>query len=198
MIGRKEEKNLIFLIDFGLAKNFLKKDGTHIPFQNNVGLIGTTRYTSIQSHLGNEQSRKDDLESLGYCLIYLFNGTLPWIDLKQLCKGMPFEFNKYMIYVKNLSFTEEPNYNFIKNLFRVLFLELKYEYDDKFDWIIQDYKNISSEDKQCMHNLEITGKFVRRKFEENIMKNDDENIMQNDEEEKKIDENMKQKRFQQF
>ncbi|EGR27006.1 protein kinase family protein, putative [Ichthyophthirius multifiliis] len=157
MIGRGTDKNVIHLIDFGLAKSYIQKDGSHISFQEKCGFIGTSRYASVQSHLGQEQSRRDDLESLGYTLIYfLQGGLLPWMNLKyktkqeqqqiigqikskipmnELCKGLPIEFNQYMVYVKNLGFSEEPNYNYLRKLFRTLFLKENYEYDDVFEWI---------------------------------------------------------------
>lgn len=64
----------------GLAKRYLTKDG-HIPFRENKALTGTARYASINTHLGYEQSRRDDLEGLAYVLVYLAKGTLPWMNL---------------------------------------------------------------------------------------------------------------------
>ena len=71
---------MFYLIDFGLAKRFLcPKTGTHIPFKENKGVIGTPKFLSLNCHKGNEHSRKDDLESLGIILIYfLRRGNLPW------------------------------------------------------------------------------------------------------------------------
>jgi len=66
------------LIDFGLAKYYIDSEGNHIPFFEKKGLIGTARYASVNCHLGHEQSRRDDLEGLGYIVLYFAKGTLPW------------------------------------------------------------------------------------------------------------------------
>ena len=81
--------NKIFLVDFGLAKHFMKKvtdekertKMVHIPLSDGHSLIGTPRYASVNSHMGLEQSRRDDLESLVYVIVYLLNGSLPWCGL---------------------------------------------------------------------------------------------------------------------
>lgn len=79
MIGRGDERDLVYIIDFGLAKRYRdSKSGKHIPFRDGKSLVGTARYASIASHLGYEQGRKDDLESLGFLLLYFLRGKLPW------------------------------------------------------------------------------------------------------------------------
>ena len=65
------------MIDFGLSKYYIV-DNKHIPHKDKKGMVGTARYASLNTHLGIEQSRRDDLEAIGYLIVYLFNGRLPW------------------------------------------------------------------------------------------------------------------------
>jgi serine/threonine protein kinase len=112
-IGVDISKHRIFIIDFGLAKKYMSAAGMHIRYREGKSLTGTARYASISTHLGIEQSRRDDIESIGYILIYFLQGSLPWQNLKasnvkekyerikekkimtkveQLCEGLPEEF----------------------------------------------------------------------------------------------------------
>jgi hypothetical protein len=127
-------------LDFNLSKAFRdSKTLNHFPYKENVNLVGTARYSSINSHLGIEQARRDDLESFGYCLIYFLKGTLPWLGLpandrqekllkiyekkittpiEELCHGLPAELAIYMNYCRSLPFEDKPDYFFLKKLFR--------------------------------------------------------------------------------
>ncbi|KAJ9688363.1 hypothetical protein PVL29_014183 [Vitis rotundifolia] len=152
----------VYIIDFGLAKRY--RDSTtnrHIPYRENKNLTGTARYASCNTHLGIEQSRRDDLESLGYVLLYFLRGSLPWQGLKAatkkqkydkicekklstpievLCKSHPVEFASYFHYCHSLTFDQRPDYGFLKRLFRDLFNREGYEFDYIFDWTILKYQ----------------------------------------------------------
>ena len=73
--------NTIYMVDYGLAQQYQDEAGEHVSFRSERHMIGTARYMSVSAHLGKSQSRRDDLESLGYMLIYLVNGELPWQTL---------------------------------------------------------------------------------------------------------------------
>lgn len=124
LMGLAEESNIVYLIDFGLAKKYRDvKTHVHIPYRENKNLTGTARYASINTHLGIEQCRRDDLESLGFVLMYFNRGSLPWQGLRaptkkqkyqkisdkkvatpvaELCKGLPQEFATYLNYCRSL------------------------------------------------------------------------------------------------
>ncbi len=148
------DNNRIHIIDFGLSKAYRKKTREHIPFKETSKLIGTIRYISINCHKGYELSRRDDLESIGYVLVYLINGCLPWQGLNcpsdqmadkvkeikentsidELCLSLPNEFKLYFEHVKSLEFETKPNYNYLLGLFTNLYKKMNYEYDDIYDW----------------------------------------------------------------
>ncbi|CAL0322169.1 unnamed protein product [Lupinus luteus] len=162
LMGLGRKANLVYIIDFGLAKRY--RDSTtnrHIPYRENKNLTGTARYASCNTHLGIEQSRRDDLESLGYVLLYFLRGSLPWQGLKAatkkqkydkicekkvstpieaLCKSHPVEFTSYFHYCHSLTFDQRPDYGFLKRLFRELFTREGYEFDYVFDWTILKYQ----------------------------------------------------------
>ncbi len=92
LMGLGKKGNLVYAIDFGLAKRFRDpRTHQHIPYRENKNLTGTARYASINTHLGIEQSRRDDLEALGYIFIYFFKGILPWQGLKAKTKAQKYE-----------------------------------------------------------------------------------------------------------
>lgn len=161
LMGVAHRGNIVHVIDFGLSKKYRDfNTHKHIPYKENKSLTGTARYASINTHLGIEQSRRDDLESLGYVFIYFCKGSLPWQGLKAttkkqkydrilekklsvpleiLCSGLPIEFKDYMSYVKNLRFDEKPDYFYLLQLFKNLLMQLEYHNDHLFDWTMVRY-----------------------------------------------------------
>ena len=151
----------IFLIDFGLSCSFLEGGLSykHYKIKTNLSFVGTLRYASLNSHKGIRQSRRDDLESMIYILIYFLKGKLPWQDVKakqneerhkliseikskvtieSLCENLPSEFAELLTYVKNLEFDEKPIYSkfyaFFHNLIEKLNKEMIEEKDYSYIW----------------------------------------------------------------
>ena len=160
--GVDEDSNTIYIIDFGLSLRYKdKKTGTHIPYREKRQMVGTVRYASINAQIGIEQSRRDDIESVGYVLVYLALGRLPWMRVGKekgkghlakvlekklitppeiLCKKLPRQFAFLFQYLRKLKFEERPDYNMIKCLFGELFIskfDLAKNEMFSFDWFIE-------------------------------------------------------------
>lgn len=166
LMGLAKKGNLVYIIDFGLAKKFRDpRTHQHIAYRENKNLTGTARYASINTHMGVEQSRRDDLESLGYVFMYFNRGSLPWQGLKaqtkrqkyerisekkmatgveELCKGFPIEFSNYLGYCRSLRFDDRPDYQYLRQLFRNLFHRQGFTYDYMFDWNNLKFTNNSN------------------------------------------------------
>jgi serine/threonine protein kinase len=154
LIGLRN-KSKIYLMDFGLSKGYIKNNGSHIKETFDHSVIGTARYSSINMHLGFEPSRRDDLESIGYMLIYFIKGKLPWqgicrkrdkneifekignakisTPIELLCSDIPICFVKYIDYCRHIKFDEIPNYHYLIKLFKNTIIQNNYV--KEYEWI---------------------------------------------------------------
>ena len=143
VIGYENKSHIIYILDFGLSKKFRSaKTHEHIKF-------------SVNSLKGCEQSRRDDLEAVGYVLMYFLRGSLPWQGLhvnrgedrykkilqkkkgtsaEELCKGFPSEFVEYINYTRNLEFEADPDYKYLRGLLTTVLAKQNAEYDFYYDW----------------------------------------------------------------
>ena len=197
LIGKNNNISTIYLCDFGLAKRFRdKKTGYHIPYINNKHFTGTPAFASVYTHLGCEQSRRDDLESLFYILIYLGTGSLPWKGLKakgkkekyskilykkmnisneELLKGLPQEFMTFLQSVRDLQFEQKPDYNYLKGLLiKMNKTELPIE-QIKLDYIDIFEKNIIKNNKKIIGDNDILNNCESKRATKSNTNNDSHN-----------------------
>jgi len=158
-LGTGENADTIYLIDMGLSKPFLAPESQdHIPCVTGKKLAGTARYASISTHVGLEQGRRDDVESIAYVLLYLLHGSLPWrgihasskrckyrligekkqaTALPELCSGAP-ELEQYIQYCRQLGFTDQPDYEHLKGLLNSAMTRTGRRMDLSYDWKVCD------------------------------------------------------------
>lgn len=153
------DPNLIYMVDFGMAKQYRDpRTKQHIPYRERKSLSGTARYMSINTHFGREQSRRDDLESLGHVFFYFLRGSLPWQGLKApnsklkyekigltkqkihpndllLNNNLPRQFATFLSYARSLKFEETPNYDYLISLMDQILEEHHLIDDGHYDWM---------------------------------------------------------------
>lgn len=152
------DPNLIYMVDFGMAKQYRDpRTKQHIPYRERKSLSGTARYMSINTHFGREQSRRDDLESLGHVFFYFLRGSLPWQGLKApnnklkyekigltkqkinpddlLTESIPPQFSAYLKYARSLRFDEDPDYDYMISLMDDVLRLLGLQDDGHYDWM---------------------------------------------------------------
>ena len=158
VMGVGNTRNTLYLVDFGLSKSFRDvKTNQHMCFRDGKSLTGTARYASVNAHQGIEATRRDDLESVGYVLVYFLRGSLPWqgvarkqsrkhryakigeikrtTPLEELCnENCPQEFVELIRYCRGLEFTERPDYGRLRQMFRDLLKNRGYNYNYDYDW----------------------------------------------------------------
>lgn len=151
-------KNAFYVIDFGLACMYRSSNYTHKPMTTKNKLLGTVRYVSLNTHQGINQSRRDDLESLAYVLIYFIKGKLPWQNIKapnkeirykmigeiksktsleDLCDGIDPAFREFLEYARGLEYDEMPDYLYVKKIFSNAMVQNNLIYDFNFDWYLK-------------------------------------------------------------
>ena len=157
------DSSIIYVIDFGFAKKYRSsRTGKHISFSKRKTFAGNLKYSSINTMKGIEPSRRDDLESLGYMLIYLYNQELPWdkiksktkeeltrsiydmkkkFSIKAINQDIPEGMEDYMNYVKSLKFEEDPDYNYLKIILENMLQKINEVNDLNFSWINESFRN---------------------------------------------------------
>ncbi|KAK4987223.1 hypothetical protein LTR66_007652 [Elasticomyces elasticus] len=153
MLGIGRNQNIIHLVDVGLAQDYELASG---QYDGGLGsLVGTAGYTGINGHCGRARCPRDDLQSLGYMLVYFLKGKLPWQDLRiepghekndlilqmkqttsidELCQGLPNGLRRYQEIACSLSDAERPDYRAVRQLFKTIVKDEKLAWDELFDW----------------------------------------------------------------
>ena len=183
VMGRGDSAHIVYLLDFGLSKKYWSSHlNSHLKFTINKKLTGTARYASINALRGCEQSRRDDLEAIGYVLLYFLRGSLPWQGLKmdkkddrykkiyekkkattaeELAKGFPSEMCEYIKYTRNIDFEAKPDYNYLRGLLKNIMMKNSFEFDYYYDWwrekpvipAIGSEKKEEDNTKEIMNNI---------------------------------------------
>lgn len=156
LMGVEDNSHIIYLIDYGTSDYFREQlSQQHVEYDIKKSVVGTTRFMSLNAHQGVTQSRRDDLESLAYMLIYLLKGTLPWSKLaadaedsqnegvfsakltfipEVFVQDFPEEFIVLLNYAKSLEYEEDPNYQFLIGMFQSLAARQGFPQDYAYDW----------------------------------------------------------------
>ena len=193
LIGKDSTAKTIYLLDFGLAKRYRDEyTHIHIPLKENRNLTGTARYASCNAHNGLEQSRRDDMESIAYVILYFFRKKLPWQGLKckdknekhakikeikmsmtpeKLFEGLPQEFADYLTFVKKLGFEDEPAYKNYIQMFNRLFKAKEFEMDYIYDWVTVKNNTNVLKDASLVQSEEMSQKNEDRKINSTIEPN---------------------------
>ena len=197
-MGRGNNSHILYILDFGLAKKYWSSTHKcHIPFIQGKKLTGTARYASINALSGFEQSRRDDLESIFYIILYFLKGSLPWqgvkinnkedrykkiceikknIPIKDLCSGIPTELEAFLTYIRNLEFTQVPDYNYLKSLLKNILDKTNNFIDFFYDWNREkpniEKDNIIYRNNYCI-NYNGEEEWLKRKEDINLKKIND-------------------------
>ena len=192
LIG-KQDPNVIYVIDFGLCKKYRSsKTGKHLLPKKTGKFNGTMKYASVNALLGKEQSRRDDLIALGYMIIFFVKKKLPWnYDVKHLdrekyikmirdkqsdgkgslFKNIPMEFKKYIKYNLNLKFEQEPNYEYLKSLFKNILFKMSLDFKKIcFHWINKNNNQLTAYPNNKTKRKSSSHKRILENLKENSLK----------------------------
>ena len=191
IMGLGPNNKFLYMIDFGFAKTY--RDPTtlaHYPLKKNDGITGTARYASINTLRGFTQSRKDDLESLAYVIIYLSKGTLPWANItsdnkdelynritkvkfettvENLCSGLPQQFLDFVRYIRGMTFEQEPDYKYLRNLFLIALQNTGGKMDFCYDWD----NRINDENLYLQNSLSNNNAVIQNNSKNNFVPNNE-------------------------
>jgi serine/threonine protein kinase len=162
VMGLNNLSQYVYILDFGLAKKYRSSTTLkQLPLVNRKKLTGTARYASINALKGYEHSRRDDLEAVGYVLVYFLKGRLPWqgftaknkeeryrkilkkkmeVTPRELCEDLPEEFEHYITYTRNMEYLEEPDYEMLRGLFNSVLIKDHSKFDYIYDWTTPEEK----------------------------------------------------------
>eukprot|EP00746_Dinoflagellata_sp_MGD_P141681 gnl/MRDRNA2_/MRDRNA2_74753_c0_seq3.p1 gnl/MRDRNA2_/MRDRNA2_74753_c0~~gnl/MRDRNA2_/MRDRNA2_74753_c0_seq3.p1 ORF type:complete len:512 (-),score=63.17 gnl/MRDRNA2_/MRDRNA2_74753_c0_seq3:89-1531(-) len=197
LMGLRDKEEKVYILDFGLAKRYKNENGTHVPCRTQShcarkkgGVTGAAGYASRNVHAGQHPSRRDDLESLGYVLMYFNRGKLPWqgkysgsqnsphsmirkigrckeqISFKTLCHGFPDEFVEYFNHCRSLEFTDQPNYSYLRSLLKKVFVAECKNKVLRFDWMLDRKEGEKRQEREDQADSD--GAFAKLKVGEPI------------------------------
>mmetsp|Transcript_30729 Transcript_30729/g.59942 ORF Transcript_30729/g.59942 Transcript_30729/m.59942 type:complete len:565 (+) Transcript_30729:33-1727(+) len=173
MTGARSTKH-VYLLDFGLARSYIDSGGNHIPVTYNNNLVGAARYASANIHAGVKGSRRDDMESLGYIIVYFLKGKLPWQacltsgkpkdqifaeigkmkanrDFAAVCASLPVEVPSFLQHVSSLAYTEVPAYAHYRRLFNDMAIRCRADLDSiHFD--MESFLGQQNQQQQLRHH----------------------------------------------
>ncbi len=204
VMGLDELSQNVYLLDFGLAKKY-RSSTTLVPYPlvNKKKLTGTARYASINALRGYEHARRDDLEAVGYFLMYFLRGSLPWQGLQantkeerykkilqkkldtsttELCYGFPNEFKQFIDYNKSLDYNDEPDYQMLRDLFINVIKRENGTFDYIYDWTTPEEKKFRK-DNAIDSNLDSINKAVTASVKQIYFQNNNRHKNNNTEKE---------------
>lgn len=160
------------LLDLGLSSAFLR-NGTHVGYSEHTPFQGTPFFCSVACLRGIRATRRDDLEALGYVLVYLQKGFLPWFDcdasksldaikekrlkypVQQLCEGLEPEFREFILGCQATGFADQPDYPYFRSKFTSLLQRLGEELDWKYDWECKSHKTSKVSSFRCRNTAKV-------------------------------------------